>query len=102
MHEHVCVFQAEALCSPRVDASACCRSAGASEAKPGRRDGWMAGWLFERAKCVHVCCLLLEREIESTRTCELTRGSGGGPIRAERSRDRVVGEDVERDGLCGW
>lgn len=72
MRVHVCLFQVEAHCSPRVDASdassACCRSAGASKAKPGR-------WGGLRHCLLHSCCLLLERERESACTCELMQRS---------------------------
>lgn len=92
---HVCMFQSEKRCpvahrelirSERASASgACCRSAGA-EKQSKAREGGLSTTMF-----VHICCLLLEREVEPTRTCDLVRASGVVVLFVRRD-DVVVGE----------
>ena len=93
MHEHVCVFQGEALCSPRLDRKRLLQECRSFKSKAREA---MAGGL-STTMFVHICCLLLEREIEPTRTCDLIRASGVVVLFVRRN-DLVVG-DVERDGL---
>ena len=53
--------------------SACLLQERGSSRSKAREARWLARWRFESARCVHVRCLLLERETKPTRTYELIR-----------------------------